>query len=128
MAANQVIRIESAEACSVSTRPVVTSKCPVLGKEVVMRQVARVTYCGHITQVIYPVHAVRYTLHQKSNASTAMQAEYYAADQWWTELIEFEGNKTARREAQLWWKDRSAAPLPLTAAEAIRLANAFPRS
>ena len=82
----------------------------------------RVDYWGPWTYITCPVRSVRYSLEERPDGPAAMKVEYRAARQWWAELVEIEA--ADRKEAQLWWMDRTDLPLPATAAEAVELARA----
>lgn len=77
----------------------------------------------------YTVQEVYYAVHQKrgapDDAPRTMRAEYRLGfNQYQSEWICFEHTGWARKKAESWWRQRSNAPLPDTAAEAVELANA----
>jgi DNA repair protein RadD len=53
-----------------------------------------------------------------------MRVEYRIGfNQWISEWVCFEHTGYARAKAEAWWRERSTAPVPATAAEAVDLAN-----
>ena len=69
-------------------------------------------------EATYPVQYVMYTATTGRN----LQVLYFLTRHAWVaEWVHFEGN--ARPAAIRWWQQRSHAPVPATAAEAVELAN-----
>lgn len=84
---------------------------------------------GQVTTTEYEVQNVRYLVHQKrgapENAPSTLRVEYRVGwHQYQSEWICFEHTGWARHRAESWWRQRSNAPVPETAAEAAELANA----
>ena len=88
-------------------------------------------------EATYPVQYVSYRLHQpkrkrvdsggyplSGGARPTMEVIYFVTSRAWvTEWIAFEGAGWARTYAVRWWLQRSRAPVPATAAEAVALAD-----
>jgi DNA repair protein RadD len=83
---------------------------------------------GQVTLDEYEVEEVFYSVHTKRGAlpgdPKTLRVEYRIGfHQWESEWICFEHGGLARKKAEAWWKRRSQAPVPWTAAEAAALAN-----
>ena len=89
-----------------------------------MSKAWRVDYWGKWTRILVPIRGVRYSVEKRPDGPAALKVEYRAARQWWAELIDFTGPAEVRVDAARWWQERSAAPVPATAEEAVALANA----
>jgi DNA repair protein RadD len=83
---------------------------------------------GQVTTKVHPVSDVYYSVHQKrgahDDAPKTLRVEYrigFRAYQ--SEWVCFEHTGWARHKAESWWRRRSYAPVPNTAAEAETLAN-----
>ena len=75
-----------------------------------------------------PVQSVYYSVHTKRGASDgapkSMRVEYRTGwQQYHSEWVCFEHSGRARERAERWWRRRSDAPVPDTAAKAVALAN-----
>jgi DNA repair protein RadD len=84
---------------------------------------------GQVTTKEYPVQGVRYSVHQKrgapADAPRTMRVEYRLGfNQYQSEWICFEHTGWARKKAEIWWRKRSNALVPESAAEAVGLAEA----
>jgi DNA repair protein RadD len=84
---------------------------------------------GQVTTTEYEVHDVRHTAHRKrgapDDAPRTLRAEYRIGfRQYQSEWICFEHTGWPRQKAASWWRKRSSAPVPESAAEAVELANA----
>ena len=84
---------------------------------------------GEVTTTEYEVLDVRYFVHQKrgapDGAPRTLRVEYRIGfSQYQSEWICFEHSGWARHKAASWWRRRSNAPVPESAAEAADLANA----
>ncbi len=84
---------------------------------------------GQATTTDHAVEETFYTVHQKrgapEDAPKTLRVEYrIGLNQYRSEWICFEHTGWARKKAESWWRLRSDAPVPGTAAEAAALANA----
>jgi DNA repair protein RadD len=84
---------------------------------------------GQVTTKESPVLGVRYSVHHKRGASDdaprTLRVEYRLGfNQYQSEWICFEHTGWARKRAESWWRKRSHALVPETAAEAVGLAEA----
>lgn len=84
---------------------------------------------GEVTTTEYPVYDVYYTVHHKRGAPDdypkTLRVEYRIGfHQYQPEWICFEHTGWARHKAESWWRRRSNALVPASAAEAEALANA----
>ena len=84
---------------------------------------------GHVTTTEYEVEDVRYSVHHKRGAPEdtpcTLRVEYRVGfRQRHSEWICFEHTGWARYRAESWWRSRSDAPVPESAAEAVDLAAA----
>jgi DNA repair protein RadD len=84
---------------------------------------------GQVTETIYTVKDTFYSVHLKRGAEETaprtMRVDYTVG--WYdrkSEWICFEHTGYARRKAEAWWRRRSPDPVPVTAEEAVGLANA----
>jgi DNA repair protein RadD len=76
----------------------------------------------------YPVQDVYYSVHTKrdapDDAPKTMRVEYRIGwQQYQSEWICFEHTGWARQKAESWWRQRSNAPMPQSAAEAVSMAS-----
>jgi DNA repair protein RadD len=83
---------------------------------------------GEVTTTVHPVDAVYYSVHQKrgapDDAPKTLRVEYRIGfHQYQSEWICFEHSGWARHKAESWWRRRSVAPVPESAAEAEALAS-----
>ncbi|MCC7407528.1 MAG: DEAD/DEAH box helicase family protein [Phycisphaeraceae bacterium] len=86
---------------------------------------------GEVTVTEYPVQDVYFSVHQKrgapAEAPRSMRVEYRVGfNDYHSEWVCFEhaqGNY-ARMKAEAWWKQRSNVPVPVSAEEAVELAQA----
>lgn len=81
-----------------------------------------------MTTTVHEVLDVFYSVHSKKGApegaAKTLRVEYWLGfNQYQSEWICFEHIGWARNKAESWWRRRSNAPVPLTAAEAEVLAN-----
>ena len=84
---------------------------------------------GQITETTYQVRDVFYSVHTKQGAAEdapkTMRVEYkvgfYDCKSEW---ICFEHTGWARQRAEAWWRARSNDPVPMTAKQAVIVANA----
>jgi DNA repair protein RadD len=84
---------------------------------------------GDVEITEYPVEAVYFDVHTKygapDDAPKTMRVEYKIGWQFYqSEWICFEHTGWARHKAASWWRQRSNAPVPDTAAEAVDMAEA----
>ncbi|MBI2933559.1 MAG: DEAD/DEAH box helicase family protein [Planctomycetes bacterium] len=84
---------------------------------------------GQATTAEYEVQEVYYAVHQKrgapEDAPKTMRVDYKLGfNQYQSEWICFEHAGWARKKAEAWWRRRSNALVPETAAEAVTLADA----
>lgn len=83
---------------------------------------------GEVTTTVHAVSAVYYSVHHKrgapDDAPKTLRVEYRIGFQLYqSEWVCFEHDGWARHKAESWWRRRSNAPVPGTAAEAEALAN-----
>jgi len=83
---------------------------------------------GEVTTSAHEVREVFYSVHTKKgapeDAPKTLRVEYEVGfHQYYSEWICFEHGGWARHKAESWWRKRSNAPVPLTAAEAAALAQ-----
>jgi DNA repair protein RadD len=83
---------------------------------------------GQVTIAEYPVQDVLYRIHTKQNASEdtpkTMRVEYQIGWQRYkSEWICFEHKGWSRLKAESWWKQRTNAPIPDTASDAVNMAR-----
>jgi len=83
---------------------------------------------GEVTTTVHPVEAVHFTIHHKrgapDDAPKTLRVEYRIGfHKYQSEWICFEHTGWARQRAESWWRRRSNAPLPESAAEAVALAS-----
>ena len=83
---------------------------------------------GEVTTTVHDVRGVFYSVHSKKgapeDAPKTLRVEYQTGfHQHQSEWICFEHTGWARQKAESWWRRRSTAPAPRTAAEAALLAN-----
>jgi DNA repair protein RadD len=84
---------------------------------------------GQVTTIEHVVRNVFYVVHQKRGAPPeapkTLRVEYEVGlNQFCKEWVCFEHTGFARGKAEVWWRARSHLPVPTSAAEACRLANA----
>jgi DNA repair protein RadD len=84
---------------------------------------------GEVTDTEYYVHDVIYRIHRKRDAEDdaprCLRVDYMIGlDHWQSEFICVEHSGYARRKAEAWWRERCIHPCPITAEEAIDLAEA----
>ena len=83
---------------------------------------------GEIEDLEHDVQAVGYHVHVKRGADESapktMRVDYQIAlNDWKSEWVCIEHDGYARQKAEAWWTQRSAEPMPATAAEAVHMAN-----
>lgn len=83
---------------------------------------------GEISTTTYAVEAVHYTVHERrgapDDAPKTLRVEYRIGfRKYQSEWIPFEHTGRARYRAESWWRRRSDAPVPNSAAEAAELAD-----
>jgi DNA repair protein RadD len=83
---------------------------------------------GEVTTADHEVREVFYYVHTKKgapeDAPKTLRVEYEVGfHQYFSEWVCFEHSGWARHKAESWWRKRSNAPVPLTAAEAVALAE-----
>jgi hypothetical protein len=83
---------------------------------------------GQVTTTVHEVEAVHYRVHHKrgapDDAPKTMRVEYRVGfHKYQSEWICFEHTGWARQKAESWWRRRSNAPVPDSAAEAVELVN-----
>lgn len=83
---------------------------------------------GEVTTTVHPVDAVYYSVHHKrgapDDAPKTLRVEYRIGwHQYQSEWICVEHSGWARHKAESWWRRRSEAPVPESAAEAEVLAQ-----
>jgi len=83
---------------------------------------------GQVTTTTYTVSEIFYSVHHKrgadENAPNTMRVEYRIGwHKYQSEWICFEHDGYARRKAEAWWRQRSNAPIPDTADEAVQIAQ-----
>jgi DNA repair protein RadD len=81
-----------------------------------------------VTITDYPVQDVYYSVHTKrdapEDAPKTMRVEYLIGwQQYQSEWICFEHTGWARQKAESWWRQRSNAPMPQSAADAVSMAS-----
>jgi len=81
-----------------------------------------------VTVTEYLVQEVYYAVHTKrdapDDAPKTMRVEYRIGwQQYQSEWICFEHTGWARQKAESWWRQRSTAPVPVSAAEAVSMAS-----
>lgn len=84
---------------------------------------------GQVTDEMYEVFDVRYSVHTKRDADEdapkSMRVDYMVGlEQWQSEWICVEHRGYARRKAEGWWHRRSPDPVPVSAEEAVVIADA----
>ena len=84
---------------------------------------------GQVTDETYEVRDVRYSVHTKKDADEdapkSMRVDYMIGlEQWQSEWICVEHRGYARRKAEGWWHRRSPDPVPMSAEEAVVIADA----
>jgi len=84
---------------------------------------------GEVTETAYEVQDVYYSVHVKRGAPEdhprTMRVDYRVGfNDYHSEWICFEHTGYARAKAEAWWRKRSNVPVPETAEEAVRLAEA----
>jgi DNA repair protein RadD len=84
---------------------------------------------GQVTVKTFPVEDVMYSVHTKrgagDDAPKSMRVDYKLGwHRWQSEWVCFEHEGYPHQKAVAWWKKRSRAPVPATAAEAVEIANA----
>jgi len=84
---------------------------------------------GQVTTTKYTVEEVFYSVHKKrgapDDAPRTMRVDYKVGwHQYKSEWVCFEHTGYARQKAVAWWKQRSYEPVPETAEEAVKLAQA----
>jgi DNA repair protein RadD len=84
---------------------------------------------GQVTVTEYAVRDVFYAIHQKRGAPPeapkTLRVEYEVGlNRYFKEWVCFEHTGYARGKAEAWWRSRCDLPVPATAEEACRLANA----
>ena len=83
---------------------------------------------GQVEDLDHEVQAIGYHVHVKRGADETvpktMRVDYQVGfSDWKSEWVCFEHDGYARQKAEWWWGQRSAEPVPSTAAEAVALAN-----
>ena len=84
---------------------------------------------GQITTTDYEVRGIDYAVHHKrgapEDAPRTLRVDYrIGLWSYQSEYVCFEHNGYARSKSESWWRQRSNAPIPDTAAEAVDLAEA----
>ncbi|MCK4602205.1 MAG: hypothetical protein KAU28_07045, partial [Phycisphaerae bacterium] len=84
---------------------------------------------GEVTTTVYPVEAVHCSVHHKHGAPEAaprtLRVEYRIGFRTYqSEWICFEHMGWPRHKAESWWRKRSNVLVPVSAEEAVELANA----
>lgn len=84
---------------------------------------------GEVTETVYDVQDVYYSVHVKRGAPEdhprTMRVDYRVGfNDYHSEWVCFEHTGYARAKAEAWWRRRSSVPVPETAEEAVRLADA----
>lgn len=110
--------------------------CPDCGHEFPPREKTRhapkATSAGILSQDItttkYPVQAVNFSVHTKhgapDDAPKTMRVDYQIGrQQHQSEWICFDHSGWAKKRAESWWWQRSNAPVPISVAEAVDMAN-----
>ncbi len=83
---------------------------------------------GEVTDTEYEVHDIIYRIHRKRDADEdaprCLRVDYMIGlDHWQSEFVCIEHTGYARRKAETWWRERSTGPCPMTAEEALDLAD-----
>jgi DNA repair protein RadD len=111
--------------------------CPECGYQFPMRERANhdsrasteSVLSGQVAETVYQVRDAFYSVHTKQGADEdapkTMRVDYKIGFyQFKSEWICFEHGGWARQRAEAWWRARSNDPLPLTAQQAVDVANA----
>ncbi len=83
---------------------------------------------GQVSTSEHEVEEIFYSVHHKKgapdDAPKTLRVEYRIGfHQYQSEWICFEHTRWARQKAESWWRKRSKAPVPFSAADAVALAN-----